>query len=130
MKNLTRRGKIIAGSAAGLILIALAWWLLFPPNPLIGKWVAIDKDSDPFRVSVTLLGRVEFRPDAMIQFNGSFPARYEVSRWGKEVKAYVQTSTGGISEEAYTIKRTPMGLRMLRPVPFMPDGTVEYRREE
>lgn len=127
LPTMTRRGQILAGTVGVVLLGVIAWWYLLLPNPLIGKWVAIDKDTDPFRVSVTLIGQLEFLPDAVIQAGESHPASYSVSR--DSVVVAVKPSFGeGMIQERYTIRRTLSGLVIQRPVPFMPDGMVEYRR--
>lgn len=125
MKKKLSLKQILAGALVTLILVG---WFAWPvSNPLLGKWVAIDKDTDPFRVSVTLIGQIEFTPEAM-KLNGAIlPTTYEVID-RNTVLARVQTYAGGISEERYTIRRTLSGLVIQRPVSFMPDGMVEYRR--
>lgn len=128
-QKLTSRGKIIAVSIGAILVIALAWWWLFPPNPLLGKWVAIDRDSDPYRVSVTVIGQLEFTPDTMIQHNGRFPARYDVSR-SRVVVHTIGFADGKDIAEAYTIKRTIKGIIIQRPMSFLPDGVVEYRKAD
>lgn len=119
--------QILIGAGALIVLVLVGWFAWPVSNPLLGNWVAIDKDTDPFRVSVTLIGQIEFTPEAM-KLNGAIlPTTYEVID-SNTVLARVQTYAGGISEERYTIRRTLSGLVIQRPVPFMPDGMVEYRR--
>jgi hypothetical protein len=94
---------------------------------LLGKWVAIDKDTDPFRVSVTLIGQLEFLPDAVIVAGESHPASYSVSR--DSVIVMIKPSFGeGMIHERYTVHHTLAGLRIQRQLSFMPDGTVDYRK--
>lgn len=125
MKKTTRKQTLFV--AVVLMVLALTGWFAWPvSNPLLGTWVAIDKDSDPFRVSVTLIGQIEFTPESM-KLNGvTLPTTYKVID-RNTVLARVQTYAGGISEERYTIRRTVSGLVIQRPIPFMPDGMVEYR---
>lgn len=127
MKKKPSPKQILAGGGVLVILILVGWFVWPVSNPLLGKWVAIDKDTDPFRVSVTLIGQIEFTPESM-KLNGAIlPTTYEVIN-KNTVLARVQTYAGGISEERYTIRRTLSGMVIQRPVSFMPDGMVEYRR--
>lgn len=129
MKKKPTRKQILAGAGALVALILVGWFAWPASNPLLGKWVAIDKDTDPFRVSVTLIGQIEFTPEAMLLNGAILPATYEVID-KNTVLARVQTYAGGISEERYTVRRTLSGLVIQRPVSFMPDGMVEYRRAD
>lgn len=127
MKKKLSLKQILAGAGALVILILVGWFAWPVSNPLLGRWIAIDKDTDPFRVSVTLIGQIEFTPEAM-KLNGAIlPTTYEVID-RNTVLTRVQTYAGGISEERYTIRRTLSGMVIQRPVSFMPDGMVEYRR--